>query len=243
MGRSSAADAVALTTLAMGEEGIEVALLDMGRLGDPEFLASRFLAFEEYGDYAQLRHPLRRRDWLGARVCLKVMLLRRGVLDDPLQCAVTKDARGRPSLSLARAAAPPVAYECSISHKGRFACAALSAVPGIRIGVDVEEISPRLVRLGPSFTGARDVLLDAYGPEERLTILWALKEAASKALGVGLGLRFSDIACEEIGPSRHRLTTPDGHELRARHRAHEGYVVALAVRADAGDAEQVPRAS
>jgi phosphopantetheinyl transferase len=229
MGRSPAADAVALTTLAMGEDGIEVALLDLTELGDPQFLASRFLAFEEYGDYALMRHPLRRRDWLGARVCLKVMLMRRGALDDPLHCAVTKDARGRPSLSLAREAGAATAYDCSISHKGRFTCAALSATPGVRIGVDVEEISLRLVRLAPSFTGDRDVLVGASAPEERVTILWALKEAGSKALGTGLGLRFSDIRCEEIGERRHRLMTPDGRELRARHLTHAGYVVALAV--------------
>jgi phosphopantetheinyl transferase len=229
MGRSPAADAVALTTLAMGEDGVEVALLDLTALADPEFLASRFLAFEEYGDYALMRHPLRRRDWLGARVCLKVMLLRRGGLDDPLQCAVTKDGRGRPSLSMARGAGAATGYDCSISHKGRFACAALSARPGVRIGVDVEEISARLVRLAPSFTGDRDVLGGASTPEERLTILWALKEAGSKALGTGMGLRFSDIGCEEVGERRHRLTTPDGRELRARHVTHAGYVVALAV--------------
>jgi phosphopantetheinyl transferase len=229
MDRSSAADAVVLTTLAMGEDGVEVALLDLAGLADPEFLASRFLAFEEYGDYALMRHPMRRRDWLGARVCLKVMLMRRGALDDPLQCAVTKDARGRPSLSMAREAGAAAGYDCSISHKGHFACAALSAVPGARIGVDVEEISPRLVRVIPAFTGDRDVLVGASTPEERLTILWALKESGSKALGTGLGMRFSDIRCEEIGERRHRLTTPDGRELRARHVTHAGYVVALAV--------------
>jgi phosphopantetheinyl transferase len=229
MSRSPAADAVALTTLAMGEDGVEVALLDLTGLGDPQFLASRFLAFEEYGDYALMRHPLRRRDWLGARVCLKVMLMRRGALDDPQHCAVTKDARGRPSLSLAREAGAATVYDCSISHKGRFTCAALSAVPGVRIGVDVEEISTRLVRLAPSFTDDRDVLVGASAPEERVTILWALKEAGAKALGTGLGLRFSDIRCEEIDERRHRLTTPDGRELRARHLTHAGYVVALAV--------------
>jgi phosphopantetheinyl transferase len=221
-------DPNALTALALGDDGIEVRLLDLARLGDLELVATGFLAEPEQAEYAELRHPLRRREWLGARVCLKLMAVGQGLVAAPLDCAVIKDPRGRPRLVFAPVLATDVVADCSLSHKGRFVCAATSRAPGARIGVDIEEISPRLRRLARQFAHERDRLLGSHPEDERLAILWALKEACSKVVGRGLAMPLREVACEEIAPGRHRVTT-EALELTGRHTTHDGYAVALCV--------------
>src|SRR5262245_12762025 len=204
--------------------------MDLAAIHDLESAAGRFLTPPEQAEYAELRHPLRRREWLGARVCLKLMVSEQELIDDPLQCAVVKDPRGRPRLvaTLEPAAELP---DCSLSHKGRFVCAATSLTPGSRVGVDIEEVSPRLLRLARAFTHDRDALLGALSDPERLTILWALKEACSKVVGRGIALGLRDVVCEEIAPGRHRVST-GGLALTGWHKLREGYVVGLCLGAE-----------
>src|SRR2546427_101901 len=71
-----------LIRLGLSEEPVEVCLLDLGRLHDLESIAARFLTAREQAEYAELRHPLRRREWLGAGVCLKLMEMIQGRADD-----------------------------------------------------------------------------------------------------------------------------------------------------------------
>ncbi|PYN82004.1 MAG: hypothetical protein DMD96_08150 [Candidatus Rokuibacteriota bacterium] len=224
-------DGVELQPLALGEADGDVCLLDVTRLENTEGAASRFLTPVELAEYAELRHPLRRREWLGARICLKTMLLRCRRVGDPLECAIVKDLRGRPRLfSCAPASTASELYDCSLSHKGRFAGACVARATGTMVGFDIEAVSPRLLTMSGAFANDRDVLISAQPTEERLAILWALKEACAKAVGSGLGMALRDVICQETGPGRHRVVTADGLEFRARHIVHDGYVVALCVR-------------
>jgi len=226
------AEAVELVPLALTADDVEVSLLDVTRLADPDVTAARFLTPTELEDYARLRHPARRREWLGARVCLKTMLLRRRCVTDPTQCEITKDAAGRPWLCFAPGFSGAVVRDCSLSHKGRFACAAASSLAATRVGVDIEEISPRLLRLDRAFAGDHDRPIRPRSPEERLALLWALKEACAKATGGGLGFALGAVECEETAEGRHRVRTADGREFRARHVVHDRYVVALCLTED-----------
>lgn len=218
---------LALMRLPLSTEEVEVSLLDLTRVADEPALASRFLTPPERAEYAQLSHPSRRREWLGARVCLKAMLLRRGRVEDPLQCAITKDASGRPRLSFATGAHVGADYACSLSHKGRFAGACAATAPGASVGVDIEEVSPRLLRLAGVLASDRDSLPGARAPEERLALLWALREACAKAVGGGIGVAMGNMSCEETTEGHCRVTTGDGLQFRARHVLHDGYVVAV----------------
>jgi len=220
-----------LIRLGLSEEPVEVCLLDLGRLHDLESIAARFLTAREQAEYAELRHPLRRREWLGARVCLKLMVMRQGRVGDPLRCAVVKDPRGRPRLVFTPELAAGVASDCSLSHKGRFTCAVTSSATGSRVGIDIEEVSPRLLRLARAFAHDRDVLLGSRSEEERLTILWALKEACSKVVGRGMAMELREVTCEETAPGRHRVQM-GRLELSGWHTLHEGYVVALCLGMD-----------
>jgi phosphopantetheinyl transferase len=215
-----------LIRLPLADGAIEVSLLDLGRLDGLESMAERFLTAPERGEYEELRIPERRREWLGARVGLKLMAVRGRAVDDPLRCAVVKDPSGRPRLVEAPGFAASVLADCSLSHKGRFACVATSGTPGLRIGVDIEEVSPRLQRLADAFAHERDRVTSSRTEPERLAILWALKEACSKVLGRGLAMGFREVTCEETSPGHHRVAIA-GVELAGRHTIHEGHAVAL----------------
>ena len=126
---------------------------------------------------------------------------------------------------------PRSAINASITGQTALACAAVSSAAGSRIGVDVEEIAPRLRRLTRQFVHPDDRVLDAHPEDERLAILWALKEACSKVLGRGLAMGLHDVVCEEIAPGRHRVVTGE-LALVGRHTTYDGYVIALCVGAD-----------
>jgi phosphopantetheinyl transferase len=226
------AENLELTPLPVGEEDVEVCLLDLTQLVDTESTASRFLTLREREEYAQLRHPSRRREWLGARVCLKTMLLRRHSVSEPTQCEIVKDASGRPRLSFAPGRPVNAAFDCSLSHKGRFAGAGASSMADTRVGVDVEEVSPRLLRLACAFADDRHLLIHPRRPEERLALLWAVKEACAKAMGGGIGMALGHVTCEETAEGRHHVRTGDGLEFRARDFLHDGYVIAMCLRTE-----------
>jgi phosphopantetheinyl transferase len=220
------------TFLDFEEEGIDVAVLDVTGLVDAEAAAAHFLTDAEHAERGRLQQPARRLEWLGARICLKTLLLRRRWVDDPRDCEVVKDPRGRPRLARLTASGPDVRYQCTLSHKDRFACAAISSAPSVRLGVDIETVSPRLSRVAAAFVHGRDVVLADRSSEERLAILWTLKESCSKVLGRGLAMSLLDVTCREIAPGRHRITTSEGVELRGRHLAYEGHMVALCIGPD-----------
>lgn len=102
-----------------------------------------------------------------------------------------------------------------------------SSLARTRVGVDIEEVSPRLAKLAGAFVSDRDSLLRTRPPELRLAVLWSLKEACSKAVGTGMGIGLTDVICEETAEGRHRVRIKDGPVLRARHLVHEEYVIAL----------------
>lgn len=224
-----------LTLLDFDEEGLDVAILDVNGLGDAEATVAHFLTAAEHAEYARLRWLPRRLEWLGVRICLKTLLRRRRWVDDPRDCEVVKDPNGRPRLARLTPIGPDVRYVCSLSHKDRLACAAISRAPGGPLGVDIEIVSPRLARVAAAFAHDRDVVLGDRSSAESLAILWTLKEACSKALGRGLAMSLLDVTCEEGAPGRHRISTTEGAVLTGRHLAYEGYVVAVCVGPDRGE--------
>lgn len=179
---------------------VAVALLDLESLGERE--GERFLTGRERGEYRLLKSGTRRREWLGARVCLKTMLLESGKIGSPGECEVLKDAGGRPSVACAG--------DCSLSHKGKYAAAALTFAEGMRVGVDIEKISPRVTRLRGSFVNPGDSLPGVTGADRLHTVLWTAKEAASKVLGTGLGAGLADLVCRQAGEGRCMTGRGDG---------------------------------
>jgi 4'-phosphopantetheinyl transferase len=153
-----------------------------GRLLGPE--AARYL---EIGD-ARSR----------ARFAASRAVLRRAASTvaggDPEQFEIARQPNGRPYLRGCDQ------FDVSISHTGAIVVAGVSRLGSI--GVDVESASRRV--LGPELaeracTDEERARLAALPPAERdraMIQLWTLKEAYSKALGVGLRLPFRTFGFE-----------------------------------------------
>jgi phosphopantetheinyl transferase len=227
------AEDIELIPLPLGDEAIEVSLLDLAQVVDADAMAERVLSLAERREYVRIGHPARRREWLSARVCLKAMLGRQDFVNNPRQCTIMKDGRGRPWLSLGYGRPGRPVYDCSLSHKGRFACAGASRLAHTRIGVDIEEVSPRLLRVAGAFVRDGDALIGSRPPEERLAMLWTLKEACAKAAGGGIGLALGAVVSTGGTAGQHQVRTEDGREYRGWCVLRDGYAVALCVGTEA----------
>jgi len=99
---------------------------------------------------------------------------------------------GRPYLP-----AEPGLY-CSISHSRRYGVAAVSLAP---VGIDIETIRPRDPRLVAYIAEESEAAALRHlvgSPEELLTLIWTLKEATAKALGLTLSPTLNALATEVI---------------------------------------------
>jgi phosphopantetheinyl transferase len=174
--------------------------------------------------------PSRRIEWLAARICLKELLMRGGLVSDPRDCELQKDERGRPWLAGLSDPTLAARVDCSLSHQGHWACACVTTDPEVRVGVDIESVSPRLERLAEMFVTDRDRPSPKTPRRRRLAILWTLKEAASKAVGLGIGVGLSEVVCRALGGGRHELEIDArGARLSAWHYLYEDFVIAVAL--------------
>lgn len=152
---------------------------------------------------------------------------------DPGELELTRDPAGRPRLRGCGG------LELSLSHTGTRLVLAL-AVTGGQVGADVERAT-RPVREEPLArricTPYERAVLNATSPAERprtLLRLWTLKEAYSKALGVGTRLPFHTFGFRLHGRSA-VLTDDRGRPVRpsewrfTTHHTDTGHLVSLAV--------------
>ena len=79
----------------------------------------------------------------------------------------------------------------NLSHSGEYT---VLAVSDSSVGVDIECCSLRHVRVAESVYTPAELCWMNEAPEERFTLLWTLKEAVSKALGLGLALPFREFS-------------------------------------------------
>ena len=164
------------------------------------------LAAPELAEHDRLISARRRQEWLSARLASKELARRwaRDFLGERVELrdfVVVKNEFGAPSLECARSlsiALPQV----TMSHSRGIARAAISA-PGepAPIGVDLEFIEPRDPSFAEQYFTEQERALSFNGdaPDTLLTALWCCKEAVSKALGLGLKLRPSDMLIEGFG--------------------------------------------
>jgi phosphopantetheinyl transferase len=115
------------------------------------------------------------------------------------------------------------------------------AAPGIDVGIDVEKVGERSPRFAEAVLTEREESLVAQmagSMDERLTTLWALKEAAAKAEGTGLAGRPKawEVEQEGDGPfriGRHRLASAQlvvpPADPRSEEKNREEYIVAWTV--------------
>ncbi len=215
------------TTLRLQHETL-AGIIRLGEFDGLKDLEQTFLTPGERSLCLTLRHPMRRREWVGARAALKILLLREGIIRELYACEIRKGLDGRPSLYFPAGQETGRPVDCSLSHKDRYAMAAFTTAKGVRLGADLEEISPRLVRLRSHFINEQDSLLASPREEVGSAILWAMKEAASKVSGQGLRTGLWNLVCLEKRDKTCRIIAPQGPPLEATYFFLEDHVAAVA---------------
>jgi len=210
----------------LADDRIAVCLANSSFL--PDGFSDIVLTAAERAELEPLSNTRRRQEWLAARAALKWLLQRQGIIGTWKEAEVLKDDTGKPFVRLV-ADDKRLPLDCSLSHKGERAIAALALVPGLRIGVDLELRSTRPFRIRSVFEHPRDSLPDVDDPETYFTVLWTLKEAAAKALGKGVRC-LPTLACRgALEPGLYEIAPDSGERtLRAVQGAAGPYVISLA---------------
>jgi 4'-phosphopantetheinyl transferase len=151
---------------------------------------SPWLSPVEQQTLAAFRFPKRRDEWLLGRWTAKSLLRSlpayRGL--PPQAIEVYNEPDGAPGLTLP--AGSPSPGSLSISHSGPYALCALASGPDLRIGADLELVESRSEGfIEDYFTPCEREMVHTAPRESRdfvATLVWSLKEAMLKALGVGL---------------------------------------------------------
>jgi phosphopantetheinyl transferase len=171
--------------------------------------AAVWLADDELDRLAALRDPAVRQAWLAARVVAKQLILNQAGLTDRNATTieiVSRDAQGRGRRPEVRIAGREASWSLSISHTRIAVGAALCAVPGVCVGID-------LVRDGPLGAGFLRTWFDpteqtsvAAGDASELHRLWAIKEAVYKAAHGGEPFAPRRIRVQRTSAGRYTCT-------------------------------------
>ena len=173
-----------------------------------ESIPPGFLSVSEAARWQALRSEKRRRDWLLGRWTAKLLL----------QAVIQEQSGELPALSDLVIASRPDGAPCldwpaarngrtvtlSLSHSGEVAACAAAFSPdpggaGANLGVDIEKIDQRSPRFADEyFTPAEAALVERTPDEDRdvlVTAIWSAKEAALKAVQLGLRVDTRSVAC------------------------------------------------
>lgn len=145
------------------------------------------LARPELERAAAFRLPAPRRQFIVARVALR-LLLARHLGAAPSSFVFTTGPHGKPALQ------PPSALRFNVSHAGDLVLVALARDVEVGVDVEVHRRSGDLDSLAASILCAEDLALwRAAAATERAAVFyrtWTCKEAVAKAIGNGLALDF-----------------------------------------------------
>jgi acyl transferase domain-containing protein/phosphopantetheinyl transferase (holo-ACP synthase) len=181
-----------------------------GDEGTLAWCADYVLSPRETQEFELLPNARRKREWLLGRIAAKEAMrdLVKGVAGVELASAdveITADENGKPSCLAAWANSVDNSFKLSISHKNDFAVAvAIKSTAKCDVGVDVEVIAQRqpgfenmiltdseMQAFSEALSADRDLLL---------TQLWSVKEAAGKALGMGLSGSAKNLEATACAP-------------------------------------------
>jgi 4'-phosphopantetheinyl transferase len=171
----------------------------------------RLLCDAEYRRFAGLKSEKRRREWLMGRWTAKRLLaaiLGRSTGRQPAcaEVVIENDPDHAPyAMWLSPHGRRSLDYSLSISHSAdRAFCAALPAGWGT-VGADIERIEPRSLAFSRQYF-TPDELAQIHRAEENrrpllATATWSAKEAALKALRLGLTIDTRRVACRLDPPA------------------------------------------
>ena len=150
----------------------------------------------EAAQFGALKIPKRRHDWLLGRWTARRLL--RAALPDSEAYSVLAGPDGAPVLTAANGYTHP-SISLSISHSHDRAFCALVNAPGWTIGADVERIEPHTSGfISDFFTEAEQAQIrraPAMARTRLVVAMWSAKEAALKALHLGLTVDTRSLSC------------------------------------------------
>lgn len=147
------------------------------------------LSAEERDECSRFVRPEDRARCTASRASLRVVLARY-LLKDPRALSFTPGTSGKPSMDGSQGADGEGPVQFNISHAGDLALIAVTR--GLRVGIDVErmrEVPDMEAILNGFFSEQETAWLRSREGEERTRaffLLWTRREAAAKALGIGL---------------------------------------------------------
>ncbi len=188
----------------------------------PEELVSQLMLNDkEYAYYKSLRSGSRELQWLSSRVLLRKMIRATEFIDFRVDCNEKPYLFNFP-------------HHFSISHSRHFAAVMISEC--CLVGVDIEEIQPKIERIAHKFMS--DIELDFLGTDHRIEQLyacWTAKEALYKLYGKK-GVSFKDhillnpFTYAETGEILAILATPDLYKrFTIGYRVFGGYMMAWVI--------------
>ena len=165
------------------------------------------LSEQEQLRFMELRTIKRRSDWLIGRWTAKHLIQayveRQTGIQPPLHTlTVINDPDGAPRIITDCSSRSQFAIcnlQLSISHCDGHAFCALSDICGLQVGADIERVEPRAAAFAEDYFTAHELdLLRGAPPDSRdalVTLIWSAKEAALKALRLGLTVDTRTISC------------------------------------------------
>ena len=150
--------------------------------------ADEFLSEREQAVLAGLKLPKRRKEWLGGRFALKILVCAEKKVPFKQVEILAPQEGGKPVL---RVLGQKCALAFSITHSHGYAAAGI-APQDKYLGIDLEKIAPRIDAWKDDFFHPSELTEkgDAF-----LTALWTQKEAVVKLLGTGLAVNSFDVRC------------------------------------------------
>ncbi|NLR92230.1 4'-phosphopantetheinyl transferase family protein [Flammeovirga agarivorans] len=182
------------------------------------------LAKEEASTFAHIKNDKVRRQSISGRAALTHLL---GQLDLEYH-GIHKNENGKPFLVNSE-------YSISISHSRHFACAMISLIPKDFIGIDIEMVTPKVLRLISRFANPDELKFAQStidGNPQNATVIWTLKEAAYKAFGQ-LNIEFKSQIKSLFGLNNEiegiEINTVQGkaHQYSSKIYLHEDFVVSI----------------
>jgi len=208
-----------------------------------------WLSAAEQAEYAALRMPRRQQDWLAGRWTAKrlIQATRAEAAGAPLAAIQLAPASGR--APLASWPGCPRPWPISISHCDGQAAAALCDEPCQPLGIDLERVEARSPAFPDDYFTLDEIASLGRGLQaqaEQVTAIWCGKEAALKALGLGLTVDTRTVSVR-LKPARGdggewRLLEVDaaGARLEGCWRRRGPYVLTIVWGAAHGRAEDWP---
>ncbi|MDP6943098.1 MAG: SDR family NAD(P)-dependent oxidoreductase, partial [Myxococcota bacterium] len=211
---------------------------------------------EDLAAYERQRSEHRREEWLAARVAAKTLSAewlhaRFGVRPPANQLLIRKDSHGAPFMTLRGPWAEKLPSDAipalSLSHSDGVAIAALALDAAVRVGIDIEKIASRPEGFAETWLADAERTLQIrdddgalVDEDARLTALWCLKEATTKALGLGFHLSVSEVIVTEVdeaggatlaltGEAATRLVSLGAQSVRAAVRVDPRFAIAESI--------------